>query len=146
MVISDEKLAYLRSWQERNKERVASYRNATKDLRNARRREIYAQSEEHRKEAIAAASAYREKYPMRRRVRKYGLTETDLELMSNNGCAICGANPLFCDQVKMHIDHDHRSGKVRGVLCQPCNLALGHIYDDPNIAQRMVDYLLEHGS
>ena len=45
-----------------------------------------------------------------------------------------------------YIDHDHRSGKVRGILCHFCNLMLGYMEDDPAIAQAMTVYLLQHNA
>ena len=39
------------------------------------------------------------------------------------------------------IDHDHETGKVRGLLCHECNTALGKFGDDPAILLRAVDYL-----
>ncbi|WPH58144.1 endonuclease VII [Streptomyces phage Alone3] len=52
-------------------------------------------------------------------------------------CAICGES----DTSKLHIDHDHVSGAVRGVLCQLCNTALGAFRDDPVRLTRAVAYL-----
>lgn len=42
-----------------------------------------------------------------------------------------------------HIDHDHASGKVRGLLCLSCNHALGKVRDDVEILKRLIDYLKE---
>jgi hypothetical protein len=52
-------------------------------------------------------------------------------------CRICKtkpARPLF-------VDHSHASGRVRGLLCHPCNAALGFMRDDPVIAAAATDYL-----
>ncbi|MEO8322990.1 MAG: endonuclease domain-containing protein, partial [Actinomycetota bacterium] len=43
-----------------------------------------------------------------------------------------------------HIDHHHRTGRVRGVLCFNCNNALGHFDDDPWVLDAAADYLEEH--
>lgn len=55
-------------------------------------------------------------------------------------CAICrranGASR------RLSVDHDHKTGKVRGLLCRPCNDLLGHIRDDRATADRIVQYLL----
>jgi hypothetical protein len=63
-----------------------------------------------------------------RHLRKnFGLTPELLATMieSQGGtCAICPGPP-------QHIDHDHTTGKVRGVLCGPCNMGLGQFDDDP---------------
>lgn len=53
-------------------------------------------------------------------------------------CSICGKsaeNTLLC------IDHDHNSGKIRGIICHNCNKALGYVQDDLEILFKMIDYL-----
>ena len=52
-------------------------------------------------------------------------------------CATCDAKPE-------HVDHDHRTGKVRGVLCFNCNQALGNVRDDPTTLQELTRYLRQH--
>lgn len=61
----------------------------------------------------------------------------ELLAAQENKCAICGAkvNGNGC------LDHDHRTGIPRGILCKYCNLGLGHL--EFNI-QSAVDYLLAH--
>jgi len=75
-----------------------------------------------------------------RLLRKYGITRTDYESMLDSqggGCAICGSRPdLLC------VDHDHLTGKVRGLLCSTCNKGLGHFCDDPGLLGRATNYLL----
>jgi len=59
--------------------------------------------------------------------RKYGLTleEYDMLLASQSGrCAICGRDGVD------HVDHDHMTGRVRGILCFQCNVAIGLFEDD----------------
>jgi len=43
----------------------------------------------------------------------------------------------------MHIDHDHTTGVVRGVLCKPCNTGLGLLGDSEEGLSRALDYLRE---
>ena len=52
-------------------------------------------------------------------------------------CATCDAKPE-------HVDHDHRTGKVRGVLCFNCNQALGNVRDNVTTLGRLDDYLRLH--
>jgi hypothetical protein len=57
-------------------------------------------------------------------------------LRSQGGlCAICRVAPA------VHVDHDHATGTVRGMLCFPCNAAIGHLRDDPATVRRAAAYL-----
>lgn len=71
----------------------------------------------------------------------YNIPADQVERMIDKGCQICGAAADWLG-VRMHIDHDHSTGTVRGALCQPCNLALGHLQDDPIRVMAMYDYLM----
>ena len=66
---------------------------------------------------------------------KYGITrqEFDARLMAQgNVCAICKqAGARTGRAVSMHVDHSHASGAIRGILCGPCNRALGYMEDSP---------------
>jgi hypothetical protein len=74
----------------------------------------------------------------------YGISqEQALELVRRTHCDICGVKLTFgqhCDTSK-HIDHCHKTGMVRGVLCSACNRALGLTKDDTWRIQSMQDYL-----
>lgn len=64
--------------------------------------------------------------------RKYGLTQNMFEalvLAQLGKCAVCDAN----EATDLHVDHDHRTGKVRGLLCGKCNKAIGLMNDDPDL-------------
>lgn len=70
--------------------------------------------------------------------RKYGLTQTELrDLVEQQGrvCVICLA------AVPEHVDHDHATGAVRGVLCFSCNAALGQFKDRPDAMRRAAAYV-----
>lgn len=58
-------------------------------------------------------------------------------------CAICKTAPP--KRKRLVIDHDHTSGKVRGLLCQNCNLALGALKDDVGRLREAIVYLKENG-
>ena len=76
--------------------------------------------------------------------RTFGLSEADYERLlaaQGGGCAICGRLP---NSRNLHIDHDHETGQVRGALCFACNVAIGHLRDDPMIAVKLLDYLERH--
>ena len=73
---------------------------------------------------------------------KYGISLDDYNRMlaeQNGGCAVCGVEPT---KRRHHIDHDHETGAVRGLLCHQCNLALGCVSDDPDRLLALAAYLL----
>ncbi|MES9523450.1 endonuclease VII domain-containing protein [Streptomyces capoamus] len=70
--------------------------------------------------------------------RAYGITEAERDAMvvAQRGlCAIC------LDAPPAHVDHCHKTGRVRGVLCFNCNSAIGKLRDDPDVGRRAVAYL-----
>ena len=74
----------------------------------------------------------------------YGLTQDAWDAMfagQGNVCAICRATHPGGGKDVWHTDHDHSTGKVRGILCTGCNLALGIIKDDAARARGLADYL-----
>ena len=75
--------------------------------------------------------------------RVYGLTEEqyDILLETQGGrCAICKTSP---DKRRLVVDYCHSSGRVRGLLCDACNLGLGKFRDDPKILQEAARYALD---
>lgn len=77
----------------------------------------------------------------RRLERLYGLTPEGLEqlIASQDGlCAVCVERPA------QHVDHDHETGFVRGVLCFCCNAALGQMRDDVRILRAAIAYVERH--
>jgi hypothetical protein len=71
---------------------------------------------------------------------RYGITKEDFDtlMLNQNGvCAICFTKT----KTRLHIDHSHKTGKVRGLLCGNCNRALGLFYDNCSILLSAVKYL-----
>lgn len=60
---------------------------------------------------------------------RYGISQEEVDELRTRDCAVCGAT-RSSDGRKLHIDHCHRTGKVRGVLCNKCNVALGLLDDN----------------
>lgn len=73
----------------------------------------------------------------------YKLTTAELEkLLAVGKCQ----NPGCGATKRLHIDHDHETGKVRGLLCGGCNTALGHLKEDVDRIRGLADYKLMHDS
>jgi len=85
----------------------------------------------------------KEAYPNRRKAilkYRYGITPEDFEVLffkQNGKCAICRVEY----HLTMHIDHDHVTGKVRGLLCNNCNRGLGHFKDSYQTLANAIQYL-----
>jgi hypothetical protein len=64
----------------------------------------------------------------------YNLTEEEYEALPK-ACEVCGNTENLC------IDHDHITGKVRGVLCSRCNSALGLLGDSKEVILKLASYI-----
>ena len=77
----------------------------------------------------------------------YGMTPADYSRMYKEqlgGCAICGKGIPSTWDKGVHIDHDHNTGKVRGLLCPNCNNGLGNFKDNTNTLMSACEYLYNH--
>lgn len=94
-------------------------------------------------------SKYRTKSHQKRkndRRRRNGLHWKDYEALLSaqlDCCKICGRHKDFFTR-KLSVDHCHASGKVRGLLCGPCNTGLGQFQDNTDRMQRAILYLEEN--
>lgn len=73
----------------------------------------------------------------------YGLSIEDYDKMVDEQggcCKICKTHSLDLKE-RLHVDHNHITGKIRGLLCRKCNLLLGHSEDDPEILLNAALYL-----
>lgn len=72
--------------------------------------------------------------------RRYGLTTEQITEMKKAGCELCGT------QENLHIDHNHNTNEIRGVLCTNCNRGLGHFKDSPELLEKAKEYLEKKGN
>ena len=117
--------ARIKQWRQENPERV----------KTARRLSL---------ERLRGTPEFQEGVRRRWLKHKYGITpaEYDALLMAQGGgCGVCGANEQPTDGKRFHVDHDHGTGKVRGVLCQPCNIILGLANDNCDTLAAAILYL-----
>lgn len=87
---------------------------------------------------------YYEEYEWPRSLKRlYGITVEDyntLFKLQSGLCAICDS-PQEDQKRKLSVDHCHSTGRVRGLLCQKCNRALGLFNDNTRIMKRAMEYL-----
>lgn len=79
-------------------------------------------------------------------LKRYGITlaEFNKTLEEQNGlCLGCYKHQTQLKKV-LRIDHSHKTGKFRGLLCNSCNMAIGMLNDDPEILERLAKYLRKH--
>jgi hypothetical protein len=127
-------LAAHQVWYERNRQFEMDRVNAWRK----RNPERVSESRRRRKASDPERYRYRDREGHLRR--KYGLTQNLFEALvaaQLGNCAICGAN----EDLELHVDHDHRTKKVRGLLCGKCNKAIGLLNDDPHLLEAAKQYL-----
>ena len=77
------------------------------------------------------------------RIRKFGITPEKIkELLENqnNRCAICGMENPNC------LDHDHKTMKARGMLCNGCNAGIGFMRESISVLRNAIQYLEDHSN
>jgi hypothetical protein len=91
---------------------------------------------------------YRERQRDNHLKRLYGLSaeEYDTFFREQGGvCAICKQeSDTTGKNSKLHVDHDHTTGKVRGLLCYRCNVAMGFLSEDTQRIYQILDYISTH--
>jgi len=73
----------------------------------------------------------------------YGITKDEYEAMlagQDGRCAICRVDTPG-GKGGWHVDHDHDTKVIRGLLCHHCNIGVGQFKDDPEILRAAADYL-----
>lgn len=79
--------------------------------------------------------------------RDYGITLeifNGMLLAQDYKCKICSVHFDTVGSMNTHIDHCHKTGKVRGILCNRCNIALGYLHDDVEVLKAAIKYLEEN--
>lgn len=139
----DEK-AYNRAYYKRNREAIIAHVS-----------EWYSENKEHKSEydrkyrasgrGRTRQRSYRRSYMLEK---KYGLSHEQWESMfeaQGRACAICKATDPG-GVGNWHTDHCHTSGVVREILCNSCNLGIGHFNDNPDLLKTVIAYLEKHRS
>ena len=89
--------------------------------------------------------ANKDRVNLKRRCLSKGIEPGSFQTMydaQQGRCCVCGLAPEGRQQFnKLVIDHDHETGKVRGLLCGMCNTSLGYAEDSPERLRALADYL-----
>jgi hypothetical protein len=75
---------------------------------------------------------------------KYGVTSAIVDALlkeQDYRCAICGTKDEGRGYGYLHVDHNHATNEIRGMLCFDCNTGIGKFKDDPALLSKAIDYL-----
>lgn len=149
----ERKRAQQRAWWSRNKEQVReglqAWRKANPEKYRAQQRRAFLKNPEKKRERNrifmrewnrkhGASPEAKARRWARHLKRNYGITPVRLEAMKEAQDHRC----LICHQRrKLSVDHDHATGRVRGLLCNACNCGIGHFSDDPRLLTAAIEYL-----
>lgn len=123
-----------------------TYTNASKggSLRNHCSKECKKQLRYKARESFLKTEKGKRLLKNRNLVDKYGVSldwyETQLGIQGGV-CAICGSSDPGFSRNTFCVDHDHKTGNPRGLLCGPCNVGLGHLRDSTDILHSCINYL-----
>lgn len=96
------------------------------------------------KDRYANDEKYRDSLKNSQYLNRYGITLGEYNQLlkdQNGGCAICGTADVGKGRKYFCIDHNHKTGKVRGLLCPKCNQGIGLLQDSPRILITAAEYL-----
>ncbi|MFA5378679.1 MAG: endonuclease VII domain-containing protein [Dehalococcoidia bacterium] len=148
----DKRIKYAREYHARNRDKLKEYGkkywNAHREEQNKKARERWS---ERKKAYSETKKEWRENNPKKRM--GYRLShDYEMTLEDYNGlifkqggkCANKLCDQEHSDKTKLHVDHDHKTGLVRGLLCRNCNTALGMAKDNANRLLGLAAYLTDN--
>lgn len=129
------------------------YRRIHKEELNAKKKKYYY---DHREEMLKHHKEYYNTRKLEYRARavkhKFGIPIDEYNRMvaeQNNLCAVCG-NPETSTRngviKSLAVDHNHKTGKVRKLLCESCNTVIGKVDENVETLTRMIEYLNTHNN
>ena len=146
-------------YRQKHPERIVAYRVANADVIRDKNAEYRARVGTHPMNTAGtdsykkyrASAKYRLAYINNHLKRRYGITFDEYTAMfeaQNGNCKICGSDTPNrqwksgrTQYMKLFVDHDHKTGKVRGLLCNTCNQGIAALKEDVDILRRAIIYL-----
>lgn len=156
-MIKEQKKEYDKEYRQKNKERLKKYQKEynqkNKKHKKEYNKEYWQKNREQLKEYNQNNKEHKKEYNKKwrqdnkdsnkeyRYKKRYNLTLEEIDQMliaQDHKCCICGKILM---ETNRHIDHNCRTGKVRGILCPKCNLGLGHFDDNPEFLRKATLYI-----
>ena len=132
-VSKEKRKLYIKNWKLKNRDKLLKY---SRDSRKRNIKKIKVYSKRHYWEN-------REKNLSDKRYKKYGITQEEylrIVRLQEYKCAVCFKE----DKINLSVDHNHKTGKLRGIICNRCNMALGNVGDSPQVLRSLANYLEKH--
>jgi Recombination endonuclease VII len=149
-VTNEEHAAYMRAWRKANPERAKATDKRNYDKNKKGKKRTLEQQTVNRK----AVHAYQKRWPDRLRnhdyKRHYGITLDDYNKMfakQKGKCAICRMPETSMRKgkiINLAVDHNHKTNKIRGLLCMKCNVVLGYFEKHQSDITKVSRYLEKH--
>jgi hypothetical protein len=129
-----------KAWREANKDRIKEYSKNWESNNKNKRKDI---NNKHRQKKLKENPDYE---AIKKIKLTYKVSEEEaiqLHARAALSCESCGFkwDPKIR---RLNVDHDHITGKIRGILCNPCNVTLGQMNDSKERLQNLIDYLGRH--
>lgn len=119
------------------KERTKVYQKAWSERNRPRLREMSREYYQNRKDVVRDQNLQK----------NVGITLNEyysMLIIQNYVCALCYSDSGIKGKL-FAVDHNHETGKIRGLLCRGCNVGIGNLKDDPDLLNRAVGYIREGG-
>lgn len=137
---------WAKNWKKANRERVNETRAKSKRQKPAQWDAFYARQYNSKKKRFGTEFLIRQEISRRRRI---SVDEYETKLKAQNElCAICDKSEIRKYKngvMRLVLDHNHKTNKVRDFLCHSCNLMIGYSREDVTILQKGILYLQKHG-
>ena len=137
----DKNIEYAKKWQKNNKNKIKDHKRSYY-LKN--RENIIAKVSKYNQGRKKYLKKYNKEYAVKYNLKRYGLTPKDYILLLEKQkfkCKICKRkHSEENSNTKLVVDHDHDSGKIRGLLCRQCNCGLG-LLNTKRILTKAIKYL-----
>lgn len=142
-------VARINKWAKENRDKTRKYKQKWSEENREQNLEIQREYRENNREKQREyARKYKEKNPNAKRnstyKRKYGITLAEYDVMfedQNGTCSICKLPEI---NRRLAVDHDHKTGKVRSLLCTRCNMVIGLMEENTESLNNAIKYIERH--